>query len=81
MHFAQAATELKELENAPPLRFVTKARTSLCAFSNESFSLVSFDPNNNRLQFADDTGRSELEYELRFFASDAIRNITEGATK
>jgi hypothetical protein len=75
LHFDQANPVLRELPNGWHLVFAGAARTRLYAFSNDSFRLLSFDPAGDRLQFADDTGAYELEYELRFYADDAIRSI------
>lgn len=78
LHFAQPG-QIRELENAWHLRFEAIARTHIYAFSNESFVLLEFDPAGDRVRFADDTGKYELQYEIRFFAEDEMRSIGYGA--
>lgn len=79
LHFAPDTPALRALPNAWHLVFQGNVRTRLYAFSNESFRLLAFDPDGDRVRFADDTGAYELEYELRFYPEDAIRSIGYGA--
>ena len=72
MHFTQEPAELKELENAHHLVFRNSQRTSLYAFSNESFRLLEFEADGNMVRFSDDTGVYELDYNLHFYNDDDL---------
>lgn len=78
LHLAQSG-RLKELPNAWHAVFDSPSRTSLYAFSNDSFRLLEFDPRGDRCRFSDDSGEYELQYDLLFFPDDVIRSIGYGA--
>lgn len=75
MYFVGSMPTTKRRENGMQLTFKDEGRTSLYAFSNESFELLEFEPDGDVLRFRDDTGTYRLDYEARVFNEDEMAPI------
>jgi hypothetical protein len=75
MFFSGPQPDVMKRENGIQLSFRNPGRTVLYAFSNESFELLEFSPNGDRIRFRDDTGSYLLDYEVRVFGDDDMAPI------
>jgi len=75
---AQGMPEVRERENGWELRFCDQGVHQIYAFSNESFDLIAFDHNRDRLEFRDDTGRYEFGFPCTFHDEDALEPLAMG---
>lgn len=74
----QGMPAVRERDNGWELRFRNLGTHHFYAFTNESFEFVSFDHNEDRLEFRDDTGRYEFHFPCFFHGEDALDPVISG---